>query len=189
MKNVFDEGLLPRNLEGLDDEERSLFVQHTSRLKQETEVARYATDSHVGPHSKRRRRRARRDWQPKEIVAQELEPQPRSDTGSVPGPMQSTHRRKGSIARPIGERHTNGLESSFSESVEQNSGSTEIGQSSMPIGGKGRRPRLRTMLDAAKCDTDDNQDTRSNATMHKITEFRTDRGLPLDAFCYPCAQR
>ncbi|KAG0618641.1 hypothetical protein M758_4G080800 [Ceratodon purpureus] len=192
MKNVFDEGLLPRNLIGMDDEERNLLIQYTSRLKQETEVACYSTDhSHAGSHSKRRRRRARRDWQPKEIVAQELEPQPRSETGSVPGLSQPTHRRNGSIARPIADWRNNGsMESSFSESVEQNSRSTEIGQSSMPIGSNGRRPRLRTMLDAEKSDTDDNQAaTQSNPTRQKITEFRTDRGLPLDVFCFPCTQR
>ena len=185
MKNVFDEGLLPCNLEGVDDEEHSLLKQHKSRLRQEAEVACYSTDSHAGPHSKRRRRRARRDWQPKEVVAQELEPLPRSEAGSVRGPMQPIHRRKGSIARPIGEWHTNGLESAFSESVEQSSGITEIGQLKVPTGGQGRRPRLRTMLDAEKSDTDDNQDT----PMQKVVEFRTDRGLPLDVFCFPCSHR
>lgn len=184
MKHVFDEGLLPRNLEGMDDEERALLTQHMSRLRQEAEVASYSTDSHCGSHLKRRRRRARMDWQPTEILEPERELRHRSDSGSVSGPMQLTPRYKGR------ERTSaNGLESSYSESVEQNSGSFETVQSRLLVGSQARRPRLRTMLDTPLSDSDDNQDTQSNSPQQMPAEFRTDRGLPLEAFCFPCTQR
>lgn len=192
MKNVFDDGLLPRNLEGMDDEELALVTQHMSRLKQEADVVSYSTDSHCGSHSKRRRRRARRDWQPTEMIEPEREARHRSDSGSVPEPMQLTPRYKAmerTSARPNGEWHSNGMESSFSESVEHHSGSLETVQSRLLVGVKARRPRLRTMLDTPLDESEDIQDTHSNSPEQMPSEFLTDRGLPLEAFCFPCTQR